>query len=374
LTRLRRLTWLVVAGFCVLLPRFAESAAGQARTSDQPDRFAEWLTAIETHQSGEPGKDAVYVSTWEAAELDMVVASAKRHARMLARTNPEDGNRILLRGAALHADIGRLIPDERKRRSDRQLSVYAIKDGRSAGVLYPSMHWELGRSLLDAIAPAPASHPGVRAWYRETSEDLLHMHQLVVAQQHLARALQIFPSDALLLFYRGALHERYSSAMLQAGSASLDAQERGVSTIGNARTELTRAERFFRDALTSDPEHIEARVRHGGVLSQLGRHEDAIGELTRVVETGATPDLLYFSHLFLGRSYEALGRNEDALLVLERAATLYPNAQTPRLAMSEIARRMGNRAAARVQLDVLARLPVAETQREDPWWNYYDIR
>jgi tetratricopeptide (TPR) repeat protein len=252
--------------------------------------------------------------------------------------------------------------------------VYAVKDGRYQGILYPSIHWQLGRSLLDAIVPEPAADPGVRAWYRETSEDLIRLRSLVEAQQHLARALQIFPRDGALLFYRGALHERYSSAQLQAGSASLDDANRGVSTIGSAHAELTRAERSFREALTYEPEHIEARLRHGSVLCELGRHDEAIGELQRVIQAAPGRDLLYFSHLFIARSLEALGRSDDALLALDEAAALYPNAQTPRLAMSQIARRMGNRGAARMQLEWLARLPVAEQQREDPWWNYYDIR
>jgi tetratricopeptide (TPR) repeat protein len=340
----------------------------------QAERFKEWLAAIDAHHPRDPGKDVVNVSTWNGPELDAVIATAKRYARQLAKEDSGRANQILLRGAELHADIARLIPDDVRRRSDRQLAVYTVKDGRWQGVIYSSIHWQLGRSLLDAVAPEPAAVPAVRTWYRETSGDLVRLRSLVEAQQHLARALQIFPKDGLLLFYRGAVHERYSSAQLQAGSASLDGANRGVSTIGNARAELTRAERFFRDALTYDPEHVEARLRHGSVLSELGRHDDAIGELKRVIEAGSAPDLMYFAHLFLARSYEALGRNDDAVLSLDEAAALYPNAQTPRLAMSHIARRMGNRAGARMQLELLARLPDAEQRREDPWWNYYDIR
>jgi tetratricopeptide (TPR) repeat protein len=374
LTRLRRLTWFTLAGFFLLLPRFGGSAAAQAGSADPPDRFKEWLAAIDAHQPRDPGKDAVFVSTWEGRELDAVIATAKRYARQVAKEDPDKANQMLLRGAALHADIARLIPDDMRRRSDRQLVVYAVKDGRYEGVLYPSIHWQLGRSLLDAIVPEPAAHPGVRTWYRETSEDLLRLRSLVEAQQHLARGLQIFPRDGLLLFYTGALHERYSSAQLQAGSASLDDANRGVSAIGSTHAELMRAERFFREALTYEPEHIEARLRHGSVLSELGHHDEALGELKRVVQAAPKRDLLYFAHLFIARSLEALGRNDDALLALEAAAALYPNAQTPRLAMSQIARRMGNRGAARMQLELLAGLPDVERQREDPWWNYYDIR
>ena len=317
---------------------------------------------------------AVDVSTWSGSDLEAVIVYAKQHARALAKRDLEQANQLLLRGAALHADIARLIPDEPTRRSERQQSVFTVKDGRWQGVRYLSLHWQLGRSLLDAIVPNPAAHPGVRAWYRETSLDLLKLRSLVEATSHLVRALQLFPKDGVLLFCRGALHERHSSALMQAGSDSLTESNRGGATFGTRPYELTRAERFFRDALAEQPGHIEARLRHGRVLGDLGRHEEAVPELRRVIDEGATGAFLYFAHLVLGRDFEALGDYERARSELEHAAALYPNAQTPRLALSQIERRAGRRTAAHQQLQLLAKLPLAERQREDPWWTYYDLR
>ncbi len=375
MTRLRRVScWLAIAGFSVIFPHFGESRATQPDSSQPPDRLQEWLAAIDAHQAGDPGKAAVEVSTWTGRELETVVVEAKQYARGFAKRDPERANQILLRGAALHADIAKLIPDEATRRSERQLSVYTIKDGRWEGVKYLSMHWQLGRSLLDAVVPAPATNPDVRAWYRETSLDLLKLRSLVEAQAHFIRALQLFPKDGVLLFCRGALSERHSSSLMQAGSDSLTEANRGASTFGTRQMELTRAERYFRDALVDLPAHVEARLRHGRVLGDLGRHEEAVRELNRVIEDGAAGALLYFAHLFLGRDYEALGDRDQARSELERAAALYPNAQTPRLALSNLERRVGNRAAAQRQLQLLAKLPDAERQREDPWWGYYDIR
>jgi tetratricopeptide (TPR) repeat protein len=140
-----------------------------------------------------------------------------------------------------------------------------------------------------------------------------------------------------------------------------------------AHAELTRAERYYRDALVNDPDHADARLRHGRVLGELGHHKEAIADLRRVVDDGASGARLYLAHLFLSRAYEALGEYEAARTSLELAAALYPNAQTPRLALSNIARRMGSRAAAQRELQILAKLPDAERQREDPWWDYYDL-
>jgi tetratricopeptide (TPR) repeat protein len=374
LTRFRGFSWIAVAGFFFFFPHSGEPVARQARISNQTDRFTEWLAAADTHQPADPGMPAVSVSTWTGPELDATIAQVKRHARALARDNLEQANQLLLRGAALHADIARLIPDETTRRSDKQLSVYTIKDGRWQSIKYLSIHWGLGRSLVDAVMPQPAAHPGVRAWYRETSRDLILLRSLSEAMPHLVRAQQIFPDDGLVLFYRGVLHERYSSAVLQAGSDSLTEANRGSPTIGTPQAELSRAERFFRAALVSEPDHIEARLRHGRVLGDLGRHEEAVGALRRVVGDGTGNMDRYLAHLFLGRNYEALGDYEKARSELERAATLYPSAQTPHLALSHIARRTGDRVSARRELELLAKLPDGERQREDPWWDYYDIR
>ena len=372
LTQLRRLSsWLAVAGLLVACPRPAEPSLGQ---SPPPDRFQQWLAAIDAHKPGDPGKIAVDVSTWTGHELEAVVTDARRYARTLAKTDSERANQILLRGAALHADIGRLIPEENVRRSPNQKTAYIVRDGRWMGVRYVSMHWQLGRSLLDTVVPSPAAHHGVRAWYLETTADLLRMRQSAAAVEHYARARQLFPSDPEILFGSGVLHEMFASTSLQAAAESVTESNRTSADVGSARGELVRAERFFRDSLVQRSDHLEARVRHGHVLDDLGRHEEASEELRRAITDGASDQLLYLAQLFLGRAEEALGHDEAARAAFERASALDPKAQSPRLALSQIARRAGNRSAAQRELHAIAALPDDERRREDPWWLYYHVR
>jgi tetratricopeptide (TPR) repeat protein len=317
---------------------------------------------------------AVEVSTWTGAELEAVVAEAKHHARSLAKTEPERANRVLLRGAALHADIARLIPEDTVRRSSRQQTAYIVRDGRWLGIRYISMHWQLGRSLLDGVTPAPAANPGVHEWYVQTSSDLLQMRQIAAAVEHYARARQIFPSDPVILFASGVLHERFGSTAMQAAAESIVESNRTSAEVSSARGELVKAERFFRESLAHRPEHVETRVRRGRVLDDLGRHDEASEELRRAITDGASGPLLYLAELFLGRAEEAGGRLDAARAAFEHASALYPNAQSPRLALSQIARRMGDRRAAQRELQMIARLPGDERRREDPWWFYYDVR
>jgi tetratricopeptide (TPR) repeat protein len=317
---------------------------------------------------------AVDVSTWTGHELESVVAEAKRHARTLAKTDSARANQILLRGAALHADIGRLIPEDTVRRSPTQKTAYIVRDGRWLGVRYVSMHWELGRSLLDSVEPEPAAHPDVRAWYLETAADLLRMRQSAAAVEHYTRARQFFPSDPAILFGSGVLHEMFGSTALQAAAESITESNRTSAAVSSARGELVRAERFFRDSLLHRPDHLEARVRHGRVLGDLGRHEEASDELRRAIADGASDQLLYLAQLFLGRVEEARGRDEAARAAFGRASALYPKAQSPRLALSQIARRTGDRQVAQRELQAIAALPDDERRREDPWWLYYHVR
>ena len=373
LTQLRRLcSWLAVAGVLLAFPRHAAPSLSQSVPAG--NRFEQWLAIVDAHKAGDPGMGVVEVSTWTGAELEAVVAEAKRHARVLAKTDVARANQTLLRGAALHADIGRLIPEDTARKSPTQKEAYAVRDGRWLGIRYISMHWQLGRSLLDGIMPDPALEPGVRAWYHELATDLLRMRQFAAAADHFARARQMYPTDPDILFASGVLHERFGSTALQAAAESINESNRAAPSVSSARGELARAERFFRDSLAYRPDRIEARVRHGRVLDDLDRHEEAAVELRRAIAEGAGGDLLYLAQLFLGRAEEALGNREASRAAFERASALYPNAQSPRLALSQIARRIGDRAAAQRELQFISKLPDDERRREDPWWLYYESR
>ena len=373
MTELRRLSSrLAVAGLCFALPYSAVALRGQS--ANAPTRFEQWLEAIDAHQPGNPGKPAIEVSTWTGEELDAVVAEAKRHARALAKTDASRANQILLRGAALHADIGRLIPEDAVRRSRSQTTAYIVRDGRLLGVRYISAHWQLGRSLLDSVTPQPSADPGVRDWYVETSAALLQMRQFAAAVDHLARARQIFPTDPDILFSSGLVHEMFGSTGMQAAAESISASSRAAAAVSTARGELVRAERFFRDTLVHRPDNVEARVRHGHVLSELGRFAEASEELRRATGNGGTGELVYLAYLFFGRAQEALGHADAARAAFERASALYPNAQSPHLALSQIARRSGDRRTAQHELQAIAGLPDDERRREDPWWTYYDVR
>ncbi|MBZ5499998.1 MAG: hypothetical protein LAP85_26675 [Acidobacteriia bacterium] len=74
--------------------------------------------------------------------------------------------------------------------------------------------------------------------------------------------------------------------------------------------------------------------------------------------------------LFLGHEQEALGHDDAAREQFERAAMLYPTAQSPLLALSHLAGGAGDPAGMLPAMKQVLTLPVMDPKREDPWWDY----
>jgi tetratricopeptide (TPR) repeat protein len=124
------------------------------------------------------------------------------------------------------------------------------------------------------------------------------------------------------------------------------------------------------------PGHTDARIRLGHTLGELGSHEEAAAELRKALDASLNGAQLYYAELFLGREEEALGNRVDAKRHFENAAELYPRAQSPRLALSELARRSGDRAGALRALRGVTSVRSAaliDAEHTDPWWEYYEV-
>jgi tetratricopeptide (TPR) repeat protein len=127
----------------------------------------------------------------------------------------------------------------------------------------------------------------------------------------------------------------------------------------------------FRKALAADAGHVEARIRLGRLLLLEGQLDRAVGELRTALAAADSPILRYFAQLFLGRAYELLAQTEGARQAYEAAVQLFPEAQSPRLALSQIALQAGRRSTAHEILEFLSR---SSRSGADPWWNYHHER
>jgi len=394
------------------------AASAVARQSDEGAsrlwNLRSWVTAVEEHEPGTYDPAAFSVDPWDPDQLEAVGRDLLTLSRFLAsgrarvarsgrpptltyqgrtlsiadiqqllgltdeETQRGDVNRLLKRGALLHADIAMLAPPRSRVTTGMtpaasQDLVFLYRDGRLQGVESAGAHWRLGRTLLDAVSPDPSRDEMVREWYRATGAHLQAAHAFVYATPHLSRARELFPGDARILLYSGALHESLATSRVQ---SVLDPSQRASgsgSGILSARAELQRAESLLRQAVRSEPALAEARVRLGRVLDLLGRHEEGAAELRRAASATGDALLLYYADLFLGQAELALSHRDQANAGFERAASRYPRAQSPRLALSQLAHRNGNRAGALGAIRPVLDLPASEGEREDPWWYYNEV-
>jgi tetratricopeptide (TPR) repeat protein len=310
------------------------------------------------------------------------------------------GNQTLKRGAVLHADIGAFviadpaekaaqIYDESLRRHlvrmhlflDERRAAHLVEDGRGVGIRQGSLHWRIGGQLLDLVKPNPSDDAAVLLWYRAVSAFLLREGRLSELPDHLEKAKELFPADGFAFLDSALLHQMYASPAIQAAVQDLRATKSAApksrwmvgAAVEPRMRELNQAEQFLREALKRTPNDAEARIRLGQTLGELGRHKEAAAELRAVPRPKLARQLAYLAELFLAREEHVLGWRSEAERHYENAAALYPTAQSPRLALSYLARQSGNRAAATRHLATIARrAPGSNVDPSDPWWFYYE--
>jgi hypothetical protein len=315
-------------------------------------------------------------------ELDADLQQLARRAA--ASRAGGDDNYLLRRGALLHADIEMLLPVAREllpnagqssAGSGPQRFRMTTSDGVAIELNQVATHWELARMLLDYVRPngtdrvTPGRDDMVRRWYRATAA-WMQLHE-DYDTLHIDRARAIVPADPDIMFLSGCLRELYAAPLVQ--NAMREATPpRGVAfDVGSDRAELRHAETFFRGALAARPAFPEAHLRLGRVLALLERPADAVVELREALASTDESLLRYYGQLFAGGAEEALGRFDAAQEAYEAAAALYPTAQSPRIALSALARRRGDRGAALRAIQQMFELPPAPPARDDPWWSYH---
>ena len=251
-----------------------------------------------------------------------------------------NANRVLQRAAILHADVAMLvIPLLPGRTGCSARATLLVQDGSGVGTGCIGIHWAHGRLLLDAVRPDPGKDPIARLWYLATITYLLEIGDFANADPQIERGRLLFPSDPAILFEHGYYHEGFASPLIQTAALESGADMRGASV------HLDEAEDLYRRAVKGNPEFVEARVHRGFVLSLLGRHRDAAEELRLAASTAAGPQLRYYAELFLGHAEESLGNRVTARDHYRQASALYPQAQSPLLALALLARQLGDRAA-----------------------------
>jgi tetratricopeptide (TPR) repeat protein len=358
-----------------------------------------WVGSVWEHEPGRPDRAFAFAAGLEPLRLETILQDvvelrnrmADRPSRIayrgmtltaddlqqmlqLSADEERQGNvnRLLERGALLHADVGMLgSPGDEPPPPGGRRPVFNTEDGRHTGNDTESYHWTFAYALLDALRPGPAASVYARAWYVAIGAYMQRLRFISASDRHFARARRLFPADAELLFRGACALETLSSPSVRVAIDSIALPPRERFDVPSAGACAHQAEEIFRRALAADPGMSEARVRLARLLGDRGQHEQARDELLRVSVDDAGAVGRYFVALFLGREQEALLREDQARAAYEKAVSACPSAQSPLLALARLEHRLGNRPAALDAMARLWRLPTAVRDRDDPWFQYY---
>ena len=351
----------------------------QARIVQQPQRIP--YTDAQVHRLRVLGcaaagmlTDLECVRLKASKEIDDELTDLARLAE--ASRARGDGNFVVKRGALLHADLaivnaGELRPFDGRGPDSAEPTRIHMADGQQTAIGLGEIHWEIGRMLLDRVKPERDAM--VSLWYRATAAWMQRDGQYDAL--HLEHARNMFPSDADLAFLSGAESETYAGASIQSFVKSAVLPTGIVLDIRSEGAELRTAETFLRRAVQLNPSLVEARIRLGHVLLARGKPQDAATELraAAAVVADSEPLLRYFTGMFLGAAEEALGHFTEARASYARAAADYPRAQSPHLAMSALATRLGDRTGALAAIASVFSLP-RTAMDDDPWWTYHSAQ
>jgi tetratricopeptide (TPR) repeat protein len=243
--------------------------------------------------------------------------------------------------------------------------VVVFYDGRVT-VLPRERNWQFARQLIDTVSPSPSEDPMVRLWYIATTAHMQSRRLFAYARQNLENALKIFPSDDRILFYAGVLHETWAMPFNQNTLLPMGMQM----AFGSKESELRKARHFFQKSIETNPNSAETHLRLGRVLGLLDNHGQAAAELKQAAASIKDPQLLYYASLYLGYEFEMLSRRSEAREQYECAAKLYPAAQSPLFALSQLAHSSDDVNGALLALQHVYELPRADLWKDDPWWTY----
>jgi tetratricopeptide (TPR) repeat protein len=210
-------------------------------------------------------------------------------------------------------------------------------------------------------------------WYVATSRLLLHSTRFNAVHNLLALGRKRLPGDAAVLFESGTMEEFIATHPSRdisrdlAGRMSLSHSDSVANDLlkdhGN---QLIAAERWLRESMTRDSSRVFTQLHLGRVLMLLGRDDEAVRLLDAVAAT--SPEHAYLAHLFRGAIEERRGSLDAASDFYRAAAAIDASRQVAVIALSQVLQRQGRGEESRALLELLLKTGSAD---EDPRWLYF---
>ena len=233
------------------------------------------------------------------------------------------------------------------------------------------------RLMLDRpkrFEPNAADQRFERLWYRTAAAIVLGTLAPLTLNAMLTQVaprLAAGPADTTKLFEPRLMLIAAMSAeqLIHPGAFSVEPTDRGGrlivgGTLATAEAALIK----FDEALRHETNAPEAAVRRANVLLRLGRPSDALVALDHAPDAMPDQVLEYWKGLIRGRVLESLGRSDEAVAAYERALAIFPNAQSPHVALAVLHFRQGRRNDAEAWTGRSYALP---NDAQDPIWSYW---
>ena len=178
----------------------------------------------------------------------------------------------------------------------------------------------------------------------------------------------LFIPDSAMLFVPRAVERCPGEARLQLAYAIISEQQwlRGTVTANEENSILGR----YQAAMKSPDTAAEARMRAAWFLCRIGRLDEALALADVRPPADTDPYVRYLTALVRGQILRARGRPEDAAGAYREALTIWPGAQSARVALMTLVLIRGDRQEA-AQLARAAETETGSGTQFDPWWTYW---
>ena len=352
---------------------------GVARPSPAPSLLSTYIALVGAHVPGESDEACLTFKNWTDLDVRRASSSFLSLLNAASATSTSDGRvatgLIAAQFGLETREVERLHPAADARRAVLIHSDIAVGFcGPYYTVEHSTFHMETAQPFLQWIGQAEPTSSFPLTWYLAVG-GFLTESALWNAGYILKLGVAAFPDSAQLHLAAGAVDEALTSLDVQreVDDRRLRNDARAMSRfeVKGRGAHLDRAAAHFRRALVIDPGVGEARVRLGHVLLEQGRVEEALKELEQARAGAGDQFVTYHALLFLGRLHEDAGRTARARELYEAAVALFPEAATPRIALSHLLVELGDRERALASLGPA--MPAAggnSSTRRDFWWDY----
>jgi VWFA-related protein len=176
----------------------------------------------------------------------------------------------------------------------------------------------------------------------------------------------LFMADNAMLFVPRAVERCPGEARLHLAQAIVSEQQWLRGTTGNDEEAqiLTR----YQTAIKFEETGAEARMRAAWFLCRTGKLDQALALIDKPLPPDSDRYVHYLTELVRGQILRAQNRTDEAARAFRAALTIWPDAQSARVALMTLLLNRGDRQEAATLADAAETAP---PNQFDPWWTYW---